>query len=225
MEKDLNNNLKEYNLIQDLEESRLAVKKRYFQSFIEVFNDTDFFDSQKRIMAFKTFLSKLKDSSLQIKKTTRANHAKMYLFEHAKEHSQAGLNPGTMITGSSNLTLSGLKSRLEINVILRDEYEHGKKLFDELWESAIDIVDENSFPEYEKHLLQKIWYEKKYTPYLFYVRVLAEYFSIHSNQEIQFPYQITEKRFFVLEYQKDAIKRTLKILDEHDGVLISDVVG
>jgi superfamily II DNA or RNA helicase len=225
IEKDLNNHIKEYYLIQDIEESRLSVKKRYFKSFVEVFNDTDFFDSNKRQEAFKIFLSKLKNGSLEIKKTTQANHAKMYLFEHSEDHSQAGLNPGTMITGSSNLTISGLKNRYEINVILRDEYDHGKKLFDELWDSAIDIVNKDSFPEYEKHVLQKIWYEKKYTPYLFYVRVLTEYFSIHSNQEIQFPSEITGKRFFDLEYQKDAIKRTLKVLDEHDGVLISDVVG
>lgn len=225
IEKDLSNNIKEFFVLQELNQSRLEIKKNYYKSFVDIFNDTDFFDSDRKIKAFKAFLKKIKEGSLEIKKTTSPNHSKMYLFEQKDDHSQGGKLPGTMITGSSNLTLSGLKGQQEINVILYDEYKTGKKIFDDLWEPAIDIVTEANILEFTEEVIEKIWFEKLYTPYLFYVRVLHEYFSIKSDQEISFPSQITKGKFFNLQYQLDAIKRSLMIIEEHNGVLISDVVG
>jgi superfamily II DNA or RNA helicase len=153
------------------------------------------------------------------------NHAKMYLFEHDAEHSQGGVLPGTMITGSSNLTISGLKAQHEINVIMHDKFKEGKAIFDELWEAAVDIVDENSIEDFTEEVIKKIWYEKLYKPYLFYVRVLDEYFSIWDQSKIALPTRITRGKYFNLRYQTDAIKKSLKILNEHGGVMICDVVG
>lgn len=225
IEKDLSNHIKEYYVIRDLNQSRLEIKKDYFSSLVQVFNDTDYFDSAERIKAFELFLGKIHDGSLQIKKTAMPNHAKMYLFEHSLEHAQGGILPGTMITGSSNLTLSGLKTQHEINVVLYDKFKAGKAIFDDLWESSIDIVDQNSLDDFTEQVIKKIWYEKLYKPYLFYVRVLDEYFSIKDNSKISLPVKITKGKYFNLQYQIDAIKKALKVLDEHSGVLICDVVG
>jgi len=225
IEKDLSNNIKEFYVLHELDQSRLDVRKNYYKSFVDIFNDTDFFDSAKRIEAFEIFLKKINDGTLEIKKTVHPNHSKLYLFEHKEEYSQMGLQPGTMITGSSNLTLSGLKGQHEINVILYDEYKAGKKIFEELWSTAIDIVTKDNILDFTEEVIENIWYEKLYKPYLFYVRVLAEYFSIETKQEISFPAQITKGKFFNLKYQLDAIKKALMIIDEHNGVLISDVVG
>lgn len=227
IERDLSNNIKEFYVLQELNQSRLEVKKNYYKSFVEVFNDTDFYDSDKRIKAFEVFLEKINNGSLEIKKTTYPNHAKMYLFEHKEGHSHNGVTPGTVITGSSNLSVSGLKRQREINVILRDRYEYdeGKRVFDELWDDATEIVTKDSIPDFTKEVIDKIWLNKLYAPYLFYIRVLHEYFSIESAQDIALPYQITKGKYFNLQYQLDAIKKALLILEEHNGVLISDVVG
>lgn len=225
IEKDLSNHIKEYYVIRDLNQSRLEIKKDYYSSLVQVFNDTDYFDSSDRIKAFEMFLTKINDGSLQIKKTIMPNHAKMYLFEHREEYSQGGILPGTMITGSSNLTLSGLKTQHEINVVLYDKFKAGKAIFDDLWDSAVDIVSESNLEEFTEQVIKKIWYEKLYKPYLFYVRVLDEYFSIKEHSSISLPTRITKGKYFNLQYQIDAIKKSLKILDEHGGVMICDVVG
>jgi hypothetical protein len=59
-------------------------------------------------------------------------------------------------------------------------------------------------------------------PYLCYMRLLSEYFK--ENKDISYPSDITDGNFHDLEYQTDAIKRALHILDEHNGVIIADVV-
>jgi superfamily II DNA or RNA helicase len=226
IEKDISNKIREFQIIQEVNHSRLEIKNNYFKSLVDVFNDTDFFDNDEKQEAFRIFFSKIKDGSLEIKKTEQPNHAKLYLFEHTPEHNQSGLLPGTMITGSSNLSLSGMKNRQEINVILRDEYSEGKKLFDDLWENhSVDIVREGDLDDFLTEVVEKLWIDKLYHPFLFYLRVLLEYFEIEAKEEITFPDKITEGRFFDLKYQKDAIIKALNTLDQHNGVLICDVVG
>ena len=43
-----------------------------------------------------------------------------YIFHYKKEFSQGGTQPGVVISGSSNLTYSGLKGQGEHNRILRE---------------------------------------------------------------------------------------------------------
>ncbi len=65
--------------------------------------------------------------------------------------------PGTMITGSSNLTRSGLIGQDEINVVFRDKtYNTGKSLFDKLWSSAADIVTKDNLDEFLDDVIEKI---------------------------------------------------------------------
>ena len=225
IEKDLSNKIKEFTIIQEINQSRLEIKKNYYHSFVEIFNDTDFFDSEEKQKAFRIFLNKIKDGTLEIKKTQTPNHSKLYLFQYKPEHNQGGLMPGALITGSSNLTKLGLKTQQEINVILWDEYEKGKKIFDNLWNSAIDIVTKDTIDEYFVEVIEKIWIDKLYAPFLFYLRVLHEYFSIENTTELKMPAEITNSNFFNLKYQIDAIKRAINILERHNGVIISDVVG
>ncbi|MDD3536436.1 MAG: helicase-related protein [Candidatus Cloacimonetes bacterium] len=225
IERDLANKIREFYTIGESEQSRLKIKQDYFKSLVEIFNNTDFFDNAQQMSAFEIFYQKIQNGSLEIRKTQYPNHAKMYLFQHLPEHSQGGRLPGTMITGSSNLSISGLKSQHEINVVLYDKYKAGKEIFDALWNDAIDIVSPNSLKDFTLHFIQKIWYEKLYSPYLFYIRVLDEYFSYASPGGVLLPSRITRGKYFNLQYQTDAIKKSLKILEEHGGVLISDVVG
>lgn len=227
IEKDIINKVKEVELLTEENISRGQIKNRFNDSFVRLFNETDFFDSTKKQEAFKIFVEKIKQGSLQIRKTLKPNHAKLYLFERKSEFSENGTYPGTLITGSSNLTASGLRHQYELNVILRtkSDYEEGKRIFDELWSNAVVIADKNRIEDFDIEIIDKIWFEKLYKPYYIFIRVLHEYFSIELDRSVKLPSEITKNRFFNLKYQTDAIKQALHIIEVHNGVIVADVAG
>lgn len=227
IERDMINRIREVDYHSTLNNTRAEIRQSYYDSLVELFNETDYFDSQQQENAFKIFYEKIKDGSLQIRKTKEPNHAKMYLFENKEELSECGTYPGALITGSSNLSLAGLKGRLELNAILRakTDYLEGKRIFDELWENAIIIADKNNIAEFENGVIEKTWFEKLYSPYSFYLRVLHEYFSINYDKEFKTAHDITDGKFLDLKYQADAIQMSLATIEKHNGVIISDVVG
>ena len=151
----------------------------------------------------------------------------MYIFDYDDLHNEQGEDPGNVITGSSNLSYQGLEGRTEINVRLKDKQNHidAKKIFNELWETSVPVVDQDTLPAWEDKVIKHIWYEKLYAPYLMYIRVLYEYFNIPSRDNILTPYDITEGRYTNLKYQTDAVQLALNAIDNHNGVIIADVVG
>ncbi len=227
IERDMINRIREVDYHSTLNNTRAEIRQNYYDSLVELFNETDYFDSQQQENAFKVFYEKIKDGSLQIRKTKEPNHAKMYLFENKEELSECGTYPGALITGSSNLSLAGLKGRLELNAILRakTDYLEGKRIFDELWENAIIIADKSNIAEFENGVIEKTWFEKLYSPYSFYLRVLHEYFSINYDKEFKTAHDITDGKFLDLKYQADAIQMSLATIEKHNGVIVSDVVG
>ncbi len=227
VEKDITNKIREFEILQDVNASRGKIRDNYFKSLVSLFNDTDFFDTTEKQDAFKLFLNKMKDGTLQIRKTLQPNHAKLYIFENKTESSQGGEFPGTVITGSSNLSHQGLRGRFEINVISRDaaNYKEAMEIFDQLWQTAVTIVDKNHLDEFLKEVVQKVWLEQLPDPFLLYVRVLEEYFTLHSSDNLHLPDEITLGRYANLKYQIDAIRKTLDIIQTHNGVIIADVVG
>lgn len=227
IESDLKRRLKEVESIKSYSESRAAIRKNYYDSLVEIFNSTDFFDTQSKQEAFKIFLKKIEDGSLEIKKTLLPNHAKLYIFENQKEYDQGGNFPGTIITGSSNLSRSGLKGRHEINNLSRDKNEYLElySIFKDLWDDAVTIVNKNNLNEFLHNVVEKIWIDKLPRPFLLYVRVLDEFFPIDKKEGLRFPGEITKGKFIDLKYQEDAIKRAINILKKHNGVIVADVVG
>lgn len=135
--------------------------------------------------------------------------------------------PGVLITGSSNLSYQGLKGRLELNARFNDkqDYEEGIRIFDELWDTSVAVVDKDNLDEWNTKVMAHIWYDKIYSPYLMYVRVLKEYFNIPSSDNILTPYDITEGKYSNLRYQTDAVQMALNALNNHNGAIIADVVG
>ena len=207
--------------------SRGAIKNKYYDSLVKLYNETDTFDSKAKLEAFELFLNKIKDGSLEIKKTAEPCHAKMYLFAYNDDVNEGGEAPGTVITGSSNLSRAGLKDRLEINARFDSKayFNDGKSIFEELWKDAISIVDGDTFDEFDSKVIKKIWYEKIYSPYLMYLRVLIEYFNIPSDDNVLMPYDITGGKFYNLKYQTHAVQMALNSIKNHNGVIIADVVG
>lgn len=227
IEKDIANKIREFEILQEINVSRGRIRDNYFKSLITLFNDTDFFDSAEKQEAFRLFLKKMKDGTLQIRKTAQPNHAKLYIFENKVEFSHGGEFHGTVITGSSNLSHQGMRGRFEINVISRDaaNYNEAMTIFDQLWQTAVTIVDKNNLDDFFKSVVEKVWLDQLPAPFLLYVRVLHEYFTLHGKDNLRLPDDITLSRYANLKYQIDAIRKTLDIIQSHNGVIIADVVG
>lgn len=207
--------------------SRSIIKEEYYKQFVSIFNESDFLDTAEKLEQFKMFYGKILDGTLEIRKTLEPCHSKMYLFAYNDLVNEGGELPGVLITGSSNLSYQGLKGRLELNARFNDkqDYDEGKKLFDELWDSSVAIVSKNNLDEWNNKVMARIWYDKIYSPYLMYTRVLKEYFNIPTSNNILTPHDITEGRYANLRYQTDAVQMALNALNNHNGAIVADVVG
>lgn len=209
--------------------SREQIRNQFYESLKTLFNNTPYFEGESA-EAFRIYYEKIKDGTLEIRKTKEPCHAKMYIFDHKEElirHTPTGDSYlGCVITGSSNLTYSGLKSNGEINVELRDDddYCYAKQVFEELWGDAIIIADHNHIKDFEDKVIKHIWLDKVPTPYLMYLRVLYEYFHIDKSINIHSPHEISDA-FMDLRYQYDAIYEAIKRINTHNGVIVADVVG
>lgn len=227
IERNLANGIREINDFSQRTKTRIQTRDEYYQGFVDIFNNTDFFDTERQIEAFKLFCNKISDGSLEIRKTQDPNHAKLYLFEFKPEQKTITQQPGQMITGSSNLSVAGLKGRIELNTILRDPvyYNEGKELFDTLWDTAVPIADLEHMTEFKEKVINRIWVEKLYSPYAMFIRILKEYFSQPDDKNLLKPSDITDGIYTDLKYQMDAVQMAIKSIDNHDGVIIADVVG
>lgn len=207
--------------------SRSNIKEEYYKQFVRLFNDTDFLDTAEKLEQFKMFYCKIVDGSLEIRKTLEPCHSKMYLFAYDDQMNEEGELPGVVITGSSNLSYQGLTGRLELNARFdsKADYEEGAKIFQELWNSSVLIVDKNNLDEWNNKVMARIWYDQIYSPYLMFVRVLKEYFAIPTKENLLTPYDITDGKYSNLKYQTDAVQMALNALENHQGAIIADVVG
>ena len=228
MEHDLLQKTAEFDFFaQNLRSSRQESKQGFYKSLVRLFNESDYFENDDEAEAFRIYYQKIKDGTLEIRKTKEPCHAKMYIFSYRDELTEEGTDPGTIITGSSNLTYSGLRSNNEINVRFKDkaEYDDAERIFNTLWESAIVIADKEHIEDFEEGVVKHIWYDKLPTPYLLYLRVLYEYFHIDNTKHISTPSEITHGEFKDLRYQEDAIRLAIDTINRHNGVIIADVVG
>lgn len=208
-------------------QSRGQIKEEYYVRLVNLFDDTNLFDDDVHIEQFKMFLGKIKDGTLQIRKTLDPCHAKMYIFAYNEQSNEEGEEPGTVITGSSNLSHQGLEGRIEINARFTEKtaFEDAEKIFNELWETSVNIVDQTNIDEWNTKVIEKVWYDKIFSPYLMYIRVLKEYFDIPTKDNLLTPYDITDGRYSNLRYQTDAVQMALNALDNHNGAIVADVVG
>ncbi len=206
--------------------SKRMVRNDYFKSLTSNFGDSNEIDSRETAEAYKIFVEKIKDGSLEIRKTVEPDHSKVYVFENNKKFSLEGQFLGSVIKGSSNLSLSGLSLQEEDNELHKDneQFKHYKNKFLDLWETSIPLVDKESYPEFENKVLKKIWVNQLPAPYHVFLRVLYEYFSIEDDEDIITPAKITKNKQD-LKYQIDAIRQSIDIISKHNGVIIADVVG
>ncbi len=219
--------IREIDALTNYNKSRSQLKDDYYNNFVNLFNETDFLDSQPKLESFKLFYDKIKAGTLEIRKTDEPCHAKMYIFDYCDTFNEGGEDPGSVITGSSNLSYEGLAGRVEINTRFNDKNSHidAKSIFNELWDKSIIIADKEHIDEFDKKVIDHIWYEKLYSPYKMFLRVLKEYFSIPTTENLLSPYDITDGKFVNLKYQTDAVQMAINSIKNHNGVIVADVVG
>ena len=90
------------------------------------------------------------------------------------------LDPGRVITGSSNLTKAGLEDNLEFNVVLKDDRDYNFALnkFNELWEDSVEVSD-----LFAVSIESKTWLNESLSPYELYLKFLYEYFGERIEEE------------------------------------------
>ncbi len=165
------------------------------------------------------FIDDITTGKIEIKAHPDKNiHAKIYIFRPKQwnEH-----NPGRVITGSSNLSVSGMEKNFEFNVLLPyfDDVVFATTTFDNLWKESIDILS-GSLQELKKttHI------SDEFTPFEIYIKLLIEYFGKSIEYD---PESITDlpKGYKKLAYQIDAVNDGYSKLLKHSGFVLADVVG
>jgi len=165
------------------------------------------------------FLKWLKSGKLEIKAYPEEKiHSKLYIMTFNEDDRDTG----RVITGSSNLTQSGLVDNLEFNVELKNpsDHEYAKNKFENLWDKGVDVSE-----QYIETIQRDTWLREDITPYELYLKFLYEYFKEEINEEQELEGHYRPNNFKKLKYQDDAVLNAKKIINEYGGVFLSDVVG
>ena len=180
-------------------------------------------DTEKVENGVNKFVSLLKEGKLEIRIYTKQPiHAKIYIMRDFKESPDLG----RAITGSSNFSQAGLVNNLEFNVELKNsaDVQFALEKFEELWKEAVEVNQECI-----DTIENRTWIKSDITPYELYVKFLYEYFKEEINDDLVDSIKDSSKfypdGFVPLQYQKDAVIQAKRILEKHNGIFISDVVG
>ncbi len=209
--------------------SRTVKKLNYIDAFVGFMNDSDVFDSNKANELYELYMQKIKDGSLEIRKTIDDYHGKFYLTFNKKGVDQNGDLPGTAFFGSSNLSYRGLNGQGELNRSSHEKSEFTELVgeFEEMWSDSksISIADTNTRDEFIESIKPRVWKYSTPLPYQIYIRVLQELFQQKEIESLKTPSTITKGLYIDLEYQVDAIKMVIDKLNKYDGAILADVVG
>lgn len=175
-------------------------------------------------IAFLTNL--IKEDRLIIRKTREPNHAKIYFLEHSPQYKK--LKKATLITGSSNLSRSGLSAQEEFNVEISDYgTEEAKDYFDKLWGNSLEITENLEIKEKIIKIIENESLVAKITPFEAYCLILSTYLDTQQVEEISDETIKLAKKagYEIVSYQIDAVKQGLSVIDKINGIIIADVVG
>lgn len=154
-------------------------------------------------------------------------HAKIYIFKPKPFNKH---NSGSVITGSSNLSATGIgalpESNYEFNVELRDfdDVTYASKEFEKLWKESVNILPADVVRENIKNLIKDTYLADNISPYELYYKLLIEYFGSSVDFD---PTSINDlpSNYKKLDYQADAVNEGFSLIQKHRGFFLSDVVG
>lgn len=206
---------KEYqkNLIKEIENSResdnqLEIGIRKFIEFLQL----DCLNKEEDVKCHGN------GKKLEIRAYPTKNlHAKVYISRYHEGDKEYG----SVITGSSNFSLSGLVVNREFNVQLKDrrDVDFALEQFENLWKDSVDIST-----EFVDAVKNKTWLNDSILPYELYLKLIYEYLQEDINLEENFEAFLPEG-FMRLDYQEQAVRQAIKKLNEYNGVFLADVVG
>ena len=176
-------------------------------------------DSPEVEEGIRKFIEWLEKGKIEIRVYPKEQiHAKLYIMTFK----EGDRDVGRVITGSSNFSRFGLKSNIEFNVELknRSDYEFALEKFNELWEEGVDVSE-----AYVQTIREKTWLNDEITPYELFLKFLYEYFKEEINLDKYSSEFVLPKGFMNLKYQRDAVSQAKKIIEQHGGVFLADVVG
>jgi len=197
---------------------------KFFESIKKSLN-TEYFDTEEFYQQVRYFVDLIKNDKLIIRKTYEPNHAKLYIFK--LEQDQVGKN-ALFITGSSNLTQAGLSTQNEFNVEISDYgFEDAEEYFDNLWTQAVRITEHEETKKRLIEVIEKETITKEVSPFEAFCLILKTYLDSFDQKKVgDSIITIMEKNGYKpYQYQLDAVKQALKIIDDYNGVIIADVVG
>lgn len=174
------------------------------------------------------FVQMIEEERLEIRKTENPNHAKLYLFHLNEDQAEKQGMPGQFITGSSNLTRSGLHNQEEFNVEIKDYgYADAVQYFDKLWERATPITDHLENRKILIGFIKNKTQVATITPFEAYCLVIKTYLDLQNqeNEEVDLDALLDKIEFKKFSYQSDAVNQAIQIIKEHNGCIIADVVG
>jgi len=200
--------------------------ERFFDSLGKSIN-SDNFDRQEFYEQVRFFIKLIKEDKLIIRKTCRPNHAKLYIFKLKEPVSE--VKKIVFITGSSNLTMAGLTTQEELNVEISDYgTENAEEFFDKLWnEPAVKITEDENFKKKLIEIVETETLVAEVTPFEAFALILKTYLDSQSQKEVEkhLVNLMVEKDYKPYKYQLDAVSQALSIIENYNGVIISDVVG
>ncbi len=209
------------------DETEISDKERSY-NFIESVKHTinsDDFDTQEFNEQVRFFIEIIRNNKLIIRKTDNPNHSKLYIFK-LKQLQIA--RDKLFITGSSNLTRAGLSTQEEFNVEISDYgVDSAEEYFDALWEKSVKITEDDETKQKLVNVIEKETHIKDVTPFEAFLLVLKTYLDSFAQKNISETLRelLTEKGYTPYEYQIDAVKQALSIIEQNNGVIIADVVG
>ncbi|WP_299238455.1 helicase-related protein [Sulfurihydrogenibium sp.] len=197
--------------------SQQEAKELVEEEIIKEFEDSE--DKKEVEEGILKFVEWISTGKLEIRAYPERNlHAKLYIMTFK----EGDRDVGRVITGLSNFTQKGLVENLEFNVELknRSDYEYAKKKFEELWEKSVEVSE-----KFAQTIKNKTFINDSITPYELYLKFLYEYFKEELDNTQNLDNSYLPENFKNLEYQRQAVLNAKKIIEEHGGVFISDVVG
>lgn len=205
------------NIIRNIVSSEESINN-YSEALVNEINNSE--DTRDLNESVKAFIQMLVSKKIEMRIYPHAPlHAKVYILR--KDMEKVPDSFGSVITGSSNFSKSGLINNLEFNVELKDSRDvvFALERFEDLWQQGVDISE-----AYIETVQNKTWLnENNFSAKELFYKVLADYFEAELNDEEAIYY--IPSGFKMLKYQEDAIKRAKEILQAYNGVFISDVVG
>ena len=144
---------------------------------------------------------------------------------HAKAYITHGIHQvvgSTALVGSSNLTLPGLTTNVELNVQIRREVEELQEWYERHWQEAQDVSEE-ILKVIERHT-------KEYSPFEVYAKSLQEFFRGHEMTAGEWEFAGRQNGgshvYPVLDqYQREGYQALMKIARQHGGAFLCDGVG